>query len=160
MLRKTVLLLASVALAMLLLSWGGFRAQMAQADTRPNIIFVMSNDQDTATLEKMPYVGGAFQDEATTYPNATYNFPLCCPSRVSILRGQYTHNQGVWKNTAAEGGGYEKFLELGLHSSNFPLWLNQAGYNVGGFGAYINQYSPAIHGIPAGFDFFRHYTRD
>jgi arylsulfatase A-like enzyme len=158
---KTVLLvLASIALAILLLSWGGFRAEMVQAETRPNIIFVMSNDQDAATLEKMPYVGGPFQNEATTFPNATYNFSLCCPSRTSILRGQYTHNHGVWKNTAEEGGGYEKFLANGLDNSNFPLWLDRAGYNTGGFGLYINQYDPAIHGTPAGFDFFRFYSRD
>ena len=30
--------------------------------------------------------------------------PLCCPSRASILAGQYAHRTGVYKNGGNNGG--------------------------------------------------------
>jgi arylsulfatase A-like enzyme len=163
--RRTVLLLSSVALAMILVVWGGFRAEVtqpaqAQADSRPNIIFVMTDDQDKDTIRNMPFVRDELTPNATTFPNATFNYPLCCPSRSSILRGQYTHNHGVWENTVALDGGYEKFLENDLDSSIFPMWLDSSGYQTAGFGLYVNGWSPSQHGKPEGFDFFRAYNQD
>ena len=107
-----------------------------------------------STLRYMPYVARKFQPSATTYPNATYNFSLCCPSRTSILRGQYSHNHGVWYNTAPHGG-YEKFLANGLDSSHVARWLDQAGYNTAMFGRYVNGYSPREYDPkPGGWDKF------
>jgi N-acetylglucosamine-6-sulfatase len=126
-----------------------------EAASRPNIIFVMTNDQDKDTLRYMPFVRDNMMNNGTTFPNATFNYPLCCPSRASILRGQYTHNHGVWENSAELDGGYEKFLENNLDSSTFPMWLGRAGYQTAGFGTYLNEWNPTVHGTPEGFDFFR-----
>lgn len=165
--RKAVSLLAPMALAVLVACavWlvafeGPDVSAQTQEQERPNIIFVMTDDQDENSLEHMPYVSGDFRASATTFPNATFNYPLCCPSRTSILRGQYTHNHNVWENAATNGGGYEKFLAEGLDKSIYPIWLDNAGYQTAGFGSYVNQYNPNIHGTPAGFDFFRYHNRD
>ncbi len=50
--------------------------------------------------------------EGVTFENATYSHSLCCPSRVSMLRGQYPHNTGVWANYPPNGG-----------FSAYHLWL-------------------------------------
>jgi N-acetylglucosamine-6-sulfatase len=155
--KRTILLFASVAVAMVLVGLGGSRAEVAQP--RPNIIIVITDDQDANSLEYMPYISGDFKASATTFPNATFNFPLCCPSRTSILRGQYTHNHDVWENRTEDDGGYEKFLAEGHDRSTFPVWLDNVGYQTGGFGKYLNGYSPKAHGKPVGFDFFRHHNR-
>ena len=44
-----------------------------------------------------------------SFRNAYATFPLCCPSRASILRGQYAHNTGVFTN-ALPGGGFQKAI--------------------------------------------------
>jgi N-acetylglucosamine-6-sulfatase len=125
----------------------------AEAAVRPNIILVLTDDQDENTLKYMPYVAGKFQARATTFPNATYNFPLCCPSRVSMLRGQYTHNHHVWENSEPEGG-YERFVEVGDDNSHVVRWLDQAGYNTGMFGKYINGAHKRDAARPEGWDKF------
>lgn len=163
--RRTVLLAASMTLAVLCAYAAGFAPfegvkASAQTQERPNIIFVMTDDQDANSLKHMPYVWGDFKASATMFPNATFNYPLCCPSRASILRGQYTHNHNVWENLATNGGGYEKFLAEGHDHSNFPIWLDNAGYQTSGFGKYINQFSPPVHGKPGGFDFYRFPNKD
>src|SRR5215204_208661 len=102
----------------------------AEATVRPNIILVLTDDQDANTLQYMPYVAGEFQASATTFPNATFNLPLCCPSRVSILRGQYTHNHKIWDGSPPDGG-YDRFVRLGEDNSHVARWLNKAGYRTG-----------------------------
>src|SRR5215213_3146657 len=100
-LQKTAALF--VVLAIMTVPAASCQSKKAEEGARPNIILVLTDDQDASTLRYMPYVAGEFQASATTFPNATYNFPLCCPSRVSILRGQYTHNHRVWDNIEPEG---------------------------------------------------------
>lgn len=130
-----------IVLALMIVPALGCFSVEEKAPERPNIILVLTDDQDVSTLRHMPYVTGDFQASATTFPNATYNFPLCCPSRVSMLRGQYAHNHRVWENIEPEGG-YDRFVEVGDEDSHLARWLDEAGYNTGMFGSYINGYNP------------------
>lgn len=112
----------------------------SRADTqRPNIVFVSTNDQDAASLEQMAYAGGEFQAGAKTYPNHTFAYPVCCPSRVTWLRGQYPHNHTVWTNLAEANGGYQRFKSQGYDKANLATRLNGNGYRTGMFGYYVNQ---------------------
>jgi N-acetylglucosamine-6-sulfatase len=148
-----MLALLFVVLAVASVSVVSTEAGRTQAAPRPNIILVLTDDQSANTLPHMPYVGDEFQDNATTYPNATYNFPLCCPSRVSILRGQYTHNHGVWSNSAPDGG-YVRAKALNIQDEQIARWLDSVGYQTGMFGKYINGYSPTEDPKPLGWDRF------
>ncbi len=150
-LKKVALLLFVVAVTSV--SVASTEAGQTEAAPRPNIIFVLTDDQSTNTLPYMPYVGDEFQGKATTFPNATYNFPLCCPSRVSILRGQYTHNHGVWSNSTPDGG-YDLAKDLGIQDEQIARWLDSVGYQTGMFGKYINGYSPGEDPKPLGWDRF------
>ena len=51
--------------------------------------------------------------------------PLCCPSRSSILSGQYSHRTGVYKN-GGNNGGADDFDD----TSSVGTWLQAAGYRT------------------------------
>ena len=77
---------------------------------------------------------------------------MCCPSRVSSLRGQYPHNQyphntGVDENNGAD---YKKFFSSGKEADSFATWVQDAGYRTAYFGKYLNGYN--TERIPAGWD--------
>ncbi len=65
---------------------------------------------------------------------------LCCPSRASILRGQYTHNHQVRTNTRPDGG-FEKFRSMGHEDSTVATWLESEGYQTALIGKYLNGYA-------------------
>jgi len=78
---------------------------------------------------------------------------LCCPSRVTILRGQYPHNSQVVTN-ALPLGGFEKAYSLNLEAATVATTLHAAGYRTVLFGKYLNGYpdtaTPTY--IPPGWD--------
>ena len=116
---------------------------------RPNIIFVITDDQDVETLEHMPELQAKVVQEGVTFSNAFVTDPLCCPSRATILRGQYVHNHGVATNTRPEGG-ESAFRELGRDQSTVATWLHNRGYQTALFGKYLNSYQGPY--IPPGWD--------
>ena len=94
---------------------GGRDEQTGDETTRssaspPNILFVLTDDQDTASLSTMANVQRLLAQRGTTFSNAFATTSLCCPSRVSFMRGQYAHNHGVLANetTMSVRGGYER----------------------------------------------------
>ena len=107
----------------------------AQADPRPNIVFIMTDDQTRESLRVMRAVQGAIGREGTTFERTFATYPLCCPSRATALTGQYSHNHGVIHN-AGPYGGYQR---LG-HGNALPVWLQRAGYRTIQLGRYLNGY--------------------
>lgn len=61
---------------------------------KPNIVFIFTDDQDYQlnSLDYMPHVQKHLVEKGTTFRNHYATVSLCCPSRVSLLRGQYAHN--------------------------------------------------------------------
>jgi N-acetylglucosamine-6-sulfatase len=114
-------------------------AASAQPPARPNILFILTDDQDVETLRFMPRVQTLLAAEGITFSNAFVTQSLCCPSRASILRGQYPHNTEIIHNQPPTGG-FEKFRDLGHESSTLATWLQAAGYQTALFGKYLNGY--------------------
>ena len=83
---------------------------------RPNIIFILSDDEDVALHAHMPRTNALLHDSGTTFDNYFVTYALCCPSRATALRGQYPHNTAIEGN-AMPTGGYEKFRSLGHDTS-------------------------------------------
>src|ERR687890_550624 len=65
------------------------------AGAKPNIILVVTDDQEVALVDKMPRVKKLLGEGGTSFTHAFYNDPLCCPSRATILTGRYVQNHGV-----------------------------------------------------------------
>jgi arylsulfatase A-like enzyme len=118
-------------------------------DPRPNIIFILTDDQPEHTVEYMPTVKNELMAKGVVFENGFATTPLCCPSRASILSGQYAHNHQVLNNTLPLGGA-TKFRDR----EAFPLWLQDAGYRTAYFGKYMNAYEDLQpYGyVPPGWD--------
>ena len=136
----------SLYLALPLLVGGRAPVQVAQ---RPNIVFILSDDEDIALHEHMPKTRALLHDQGTTFDNYFVTYALCCPSRATTLRGQYPHNTRVEGNAPPEGG-YATFHTLARDSSTIATWLKAAGYRTAMFGKYLNGYQP-LDGVPAGW---------
>ncbi|CAB4930797.1 unannotated protein [freshwater metagenome] len=119
-----------------------------------NIVFILADDLDWATFRQVPRLN-ALQAKGTTFTNTTVTDSLCCPSRVSILRGQYVHNHKVVSNEPASGGGWPTFYRLGEEKDCLPTWLSAKGVQTAFMGKYLNAYpdgakNPAY--VPPGWD--------
>ena len=123
-----------------------------QAATRPNILFILTDDQDPESMSRMANVQRLLAREGTSFANAFAPTPTCCPSRVSFMRGQYTHNHGVLNEGGSSPlGGYERFRELELQRSTIATWLNKTGYATFYAGKFLNQYQDTRY-VPPGWD--------
>ncbi len=111
-----------------------------QTPTRPNIVFIVADDMRADDYEYMPQTQQLLTEGGATFEEAFVTHSLCCPSRVSILRGQYTHNHQVLQNNAPEGG-FEKFRSMGHEDSTIATWLESEGYQTALIGKYLNGYA-------------------
>ncbi|HEX5145898.1 MAG TPA: sulfatase [Conexibacter sp.] len=108
---------------------------------QPNIVFVLTDDLSTDLLPYMPNVR-RLQQRGTSFSNYFVTDSLCCPSRASILTGQYPHDTGIFRNTGADGG-FLAFHADGLEQDTYATNLQGVGYRTALMGKYLNQYSPS-----------------
>ena len=94
----------------------------------------------------MPNVVSELVNSGVTFTNGHVTTALCCPSRASILSGQYAHRTGVLDNNPPDGG-----VEVFDDSSTIATWLQAAGYRTGFVGKYLNGYNLSPY-IPPGWD--------
>ena len=104
--------------------------------TKPNIIFILTDDLDAASIPFMPKLK-TLAEQGVTLTNFFINMPLCCPSRTEILRGQYAHNTQILGNTLPSGG-FQKFFQLDEEKSTIATWMQSAGYRTLFAGKYLN----------------------
>jgi len=110
----------------------GKPSRVGDLQKRPNVIVITTDDQ-TDSLLGMPFIERRFAKASTTFTNSMVTFPLCCPSRATMLTGQYAHNHGVRDNHLG-------FQSLANQRNTLPVWLRRAGYRTAHIGKYLNGY--------------------
>jgi N-acetylglucosamine-6-sulfatase len=120
----------------------------------PNVILILTddlavNDLNPRALRHMPNLESLLIEKGTTFDNAFVTNSLCCPSRATILRGQYTHNHQILSNEPPLGG-FQKFRYLGHENSTMATWVKEQGYRTAFFGKYLNGYNETY--VPPGWD--------
>lgn len=118
-------------------------------DSRPNIIVILTDDQPYHTVDYMPTVKTQLMANGVVFENGFVTTPLCCPSRVSILSGQYVHNHKVYTDRMPLGGA-PKYDD----TTCMAIWLHDAGYRTAYFGKYLNGYEDLTPyaAVPPGWD--------
>jgi arylsulfatase A-like enzyme len=108
---------------------------------RPNIILVLADDLDVdpVTLASLKQVQTRIVGRGVSFTNAFVPVSLCCPSRASLLRGQFPHNHGIFSNFPPDGG-FALFRDLGRESQTIATVLQAAGYRTVLLGKYLNGY--------------------
>jgi arylsulfatase A-like enzyme len=134
-----LILLLAIAAVFLWPAGGPPRAAAQSVSERPNVIVLLTDDQESRSMRVMKIVGKELKRKGVTLKGYYDNFPLCCPSRSTLLTGQYAHNHQVLSNSPPDGG-YGVFNEL--HGDNYlPLWLQGAGYQTSYVGKFENGYA-------------------
>jgi N-acetylglucosamine-6-sulfatase len=118
---------------------------------RPSIVMIVSDDEDLASHRVMEKTKALVADRGATFANAFVSYSFCCPSRATLLRGQYPHNHHIEGNELPTGG-YEKFRAMGHEASTVATWLDRAGYKTAFFGKLMNGYEPDRHPPLPGWD--------
>ena len=104
-----------------------------------NVVLIMADDLDWQTFMQVPRLA-ALRQKGTTFTNHVVTDSLCCPSRTSVLRGQFVHNHQVISNVRATGGGWPTFQARGEQLDCLPTWLSAAGVTTAMIGKYLNEY--------------------
>ncbi len=145
------------------------KAHSAEAGTEPPSFVVIQTDDQTLDglyaafsaypgapeTRAMPSTQNLIAKRGMTFNRYYVSYPLCCPSRVSLMTGRYAHNTGV-KGNVQPNGGYYGFSFRAAHEHNIATWLHGAGYRTIHVGKFLNGYGdePYDNGttVPPGWD--------
>jgi N-acetylglucosamine-6-sulfatase len=161
--KQSVLLMATLlfgvlaGLGLTVAQTQSIRAQTTPS-TKPNILFVLTDDMRASDLSYMPETTKLLAGGGVKFTRAFVTNSLCCPSRATILRGQYAHNHQILSNRMPMGG-FEKFRNLGREDSTIATWLDGAGYDTMFIGKYFNGYDNTTY-VPQGWDEWHGYLGD
>ena len=154
--RRPVVLAVTLAAACVILPACDSAGPGSSEDRSPagtaNVVVVMTDDQDAASLEVMPAIRHLLGRRGVSFTRSYATVPECCPSRATFLTGQYAHNHGVVSSDPPDGG----YSALD-HSNTLPVWVREAGYRTAHFGKYLNGYGNPADGndpleVPPGWD--------
>ena len=127
------------------------------APARPNILFVLTDDQASWAVgvsgnphAHTPNTDRLFREGAYLV-NALTVTPVCSPSRASLMTSRYGSELGItdWINP-----GTEPDLGLDPEMVTWPELLRQAGYRTGLVGKWHLGTKPQFHPTRAGFGHF------
>lgn len=109
--------------------WNRPHQLQAAEPRRPNIIFLLTDDQRADTLGCMgnslirtPHID-RLAKRGVTFDNAFVTTAICMTSRASILTGQYAARHGIWD--------FSKSFTPQQLAATYPALLKAAGYHVG-----------------------------
>ncbi len=118
----------------------------------PNVVLIVTDDQTYGEMSALDRTRRLLGRGGATFSRAFASFPLCCPSRTTMLTGQYAHNHGaIGNHPADDGGGY---VNLRRPRRTLAAWLWTGGYETAHFGKWAN--SPGHPTPPPGWDVWDH----
>jgi len=140
---RSLVVSASVILLLLAAAFSG-NAIADKKNTRPNIVFIMSDDHSEraisaygSTLIQTPNID-RLADEGVIFSESFVANSICGPSRAIMLTGKHSHKNG-FKNNSDQFDGSQP---------TYPLYLQQTGYATAVVGKWH------LGTKPVGFDYW------
>jgi arylsulfatase A-like enzyme len=129
-------------------------AALPQSDQRPNIVFLLTDDQRWDSLGCMgnPVVKTLHIDrlsaQGVTFTNHFVTTSICVTSRASIFAGQHETTHGIHE--------FDRRFSSEAFAKTYPSLLRESGYRTGFIGKYGLNREP----LPADrFDYWRGFPR-
>ncbi len=138
----------------------------AAGTPRPSFLVIQTDDQTAQELDStwitplglrartMPNTINRIRRRGIEFRRYYVSYPLCCPSRASLLTGRYAHNTRVLGNLPPDGG-FSSFQRGPNYRHNIATWLEGAGYRTIHLGKFLNNYGSGGNPettIPPGWD--------
>lgn len=150
-----------VSIAILVTGWAGH--VNADSPSKPNILFIMSDDHTTqalgiygsrlASLNPTPNID-QLAHEGMTFSSVFCNNSICTPSRASIITGQYSQTNGV----------LDLLGRIPPEQQYLPMEMSKAGYLTAMIGKWHLKEEPAAFDyynvLPGQGRYFDPVTRD
>lgn len=105
---------------------------LLQAQQKPNIVLILADDMGYSDASRFgseietPHID-AIADRGVIFKQF-YNAGRCCPTRASLLTGQYAHNTGLGFMTGFDQGTYGYKGEMNQNCVTIAEALKPAGY--------------------------------
>ena len=150
---RTAVLHSLLACSGSLFAIGTAQAQHAAPEQRPNILFILTDDQrwDAVGYAGNPVVQTPNIDslarEGVCFRNAFVTTPISAASRASLLTGMYERTHG---DTFRQGPLKEPYMQ-----QSYPVLLHDNGYTT----AYFGKFGVTYPGAQKLFDVADHYDR-
>ncbi len=116
----------------------------APSPTQPNIVVIMVDDLDVMTFQHglaaglFPNIKTYLVDQGLTFSRFYVTNSLCCPSRATFLKGQYSHNHPFKSNNDPQ-----PVIEHMHDCDTLPVKLQARGYRTSLIGKYLSLYGLA-----------------
>jgi arylsulfatase A-like enzyme len=105
----------------------------AEVDGRPNILLIVTDDQRAeGTMRVMPSTRKLIARQGVEFTNTFAVSSQCCPSRASMMTGQYPHNHRVITNQ------HSGRLD---HRATIQRYLQESGYLTAMAGKWLNRWN-------------------
>ena len=110
----------------------------ASATASPNIFFLLADDLDSDYKQDrkaiMPHLRSYLAEGGLEFVNHAAVYPVCGPSRSSMLAGRFPHNTGYVSNIAKKSTAAWRLLQ----NDTLGTWMTKAGYYTAFLGKYVN----------------------
>lgn len=153
---KPTVHLEVVAICFLLMAACSSSSSKTAEGNRPNIVYIMADDLgygDLSGYGRTDYstpVLDKLATEGTRFTQAYAIAPVCTPTRVGLMTGQYParHSAGLWEPLRTQ------YMEEGLDPARSTLArsLRDAGYQTGLVGKWHLGWKPGLRPSDHGFD--------
>ena len=134
---------AAMATTLVFFALAHVTAAASKRDSRPNIVFILVDDQDfhMGSMDHMGILQSQLIQQGTLFTKHYGHVSQCCPARATLWTGKHAHNTNVTSVlNGRPGGAWKQIQAKGWYKKYLPVWMQHAGYQTYYAGKIFNGY--------------------